>query len=1584
MKSTLLRESGRKENPMPENPMPGTTMTDFEADLLTLLAPFRTPADPPGSHHPGALALLACIGNILDSGHAGSIDRALWHDCLDTTRRPDFLGSLGSDEARLQWAGQVFRIVDLSCYTLRNLLEQRVHEHPQRLLFREADNGHAQWSYRQVFAYMKKIAAVFYTAFDEPRVLLYLENSADGACADLACLTFGILDSPIDRHFDRDTVAHIVRRLGINIAVTDSEESLHRLIEVQKQTGIQLSLFVTNPHNRALRSGDFYLGEACSQLSAAEADDILARQPERDLHAVSTVMFTSGSTGEPKGLAFTNYNLVSKRFARAAALPEVGRDEVLFCYLPLFHTFGRYLEMMGTVFWGGTYVFAGNTSRETFLKRLAEVEPTGLIGIPLRWHQIHEYCLEHLDPAASAQVEQGLFRSVVGRRLRWGLSAAGFLAAKTFRFFQRNQVALCCGFGMTEATGGITMTPPHDYRDNSVGIPLPGMATRLTSKGELEISGPYMARYLEQLDCEDPARAVFNARTDVPWMKTGDLFHVGRDGHYEIVDRLKDIYKNNRGQTVAPRRVEQKFNDVPGIKNVFLVGDGRDYNVLLIVPDTGEQLLKVAAGEQQRERYFKNIVTAANQELMPYERIVNIALLDRDFDSQRGELTPKGSFRRKQVVENFKTVIDGLYVKDFVEFTSPDLTIRVPRWFFRDLGILETDDIEYTADGLHDASRDRYLPIRVAGSNVLVGDLEYELAGAVLDLGLFARQPLLWAGNPALRAFCPCKEGWDAHIRGVAVHVLLPYRSAAEINTTEARAGAISNPQLKHVHELSTQALYRAEPEAAAAIDQLEALLAESDERLSELIRNRLQTLARHPIENIRCQAYSVMLLNRPMPDYRNVYPAFLNSGLSFLNDEYIHRISQRKIERRRLEALRLRMVHYRMTLPWPATAVVVDQLGKLLRLVVDFVKTNPKFYYAIRGELASWVVHQTDAELMQKAERLLRELSDSYETYLAGRIRPHGETEWAGRLVFEEGISEYEIERLSRAFKHSTFLYKSLALVFDVDNFDLLNIAPGGIWISRLLSQRGHHVYRVSINTVDGNHYELMVTLREDYAAPPTRKVLCWLMAMSDHPQGPGTLPRLGCSRADLGVLSVAFVNDLTVWERIREFNSSRNDVFARQHSGIISRLFTRAMSAFFATCRNSGYQIVPGYPSPTNVVVLEPDYRQGATILSLGGWHDYDGPLSIVRPLVKNFYQQTAVHYPWAAAMLDLTWIFDACVEALGIEEGLEFLRGLATALPEQAAVEEQALGLKLNTYLQDLVAAYYVPIPLKCAIERYVEWDEANPDATPQAKENLVDTLYRLYSIDRFGEIARYYLYRHTYFAGAADLLTGAFDYLLGFLQQNPGTPAIASPALSELQATMHNRDDRHVFGHLVFPRAREVPEVEVLAIGDDSVQQVIVKSQITARDGAHYFVREATEPAEIGQLYRLFLNQRFPKRVHEFDRFLVVVDNLDRMVGGLCFEPETDKVVLLDGIVIATELQGGRIGSALLEDFCMRMLQYGFEVVRTHFYRRTFYLKRGFQTDKRWGGLVRFLASPANQAPAPSEQAPSEPAGQLAYP
>ena len=104
-------------------------------------------------------------------------------------------------------------------------------------------------------------------------------------------------------------------------------------------------------------------------------------------------MFTSGSTGRPKGVAFTPTNLITKRYCRAAALPDVGEDERLLCYLPLFHTFGRFLEMLGMLFWRGTYVFVRNPSAESLLAGLRTVRPTGLISIPLRWKQICDRAL---------------------------------------------------------------------------------------------------------------------------------------------------------------------------------------------------------------------------------------------------------------------------------------------------------------------------------------------------------------------------------------------------------------------------------------------------------------------------------------------------------------------------------------------------------------------------------------------------------------------------------------------------------------------------------------------------------------------------------------------------------------------------------------------------------------------------------------------------------------------------------------------------------------------------------------------------------------------------------------------------------------------------------------------------------------------------------------------------------------------------------------------------------------------------------------------------------------------------------------
>ena len=283
-------------------------------------------------------------------------------------------------------------------------------------------------------------------------------------------------------------------------------------------------------------------------------------------------------------------------------------------------------------------------------------------------------------------------------------------------------------------------------------------------------------------------------------------------------------------------------------------------------------------------------------------------------------------------------------------------------------------------------------------------------------------------------------------------------------------------------------------------------------------------------------------------------------------------------------------------------------------------------------------------------------------------------------------------------------------------------------------------------------------------------------------------------------------------------------------------------------------------------------------------------------------------------------------------------------------------------MRAYLSKLSATYYRPMPLRNAIDRYHEWTRINPDATSEAREQSVIDVIRLYQLDRYPEIARYHLYRHTYFLDASEETRAAFDRLLEKMFRSKQTPALQLIELSDLQATISSQSDRTVFSNMIFPKANQASHLEVLAVGEHEVKHVIVRSTLTDKNGEQYTVREPIEPSEIGQLYRLFFAVAYPKTVTEGDQLLVVVDSLDQVIGGLCYRGEGRGVVYLDGSVITTTLQGLGLGTALLEDFYVRMANEGMRVIKTHFFLRRFLTARGYTVDSKWGALVRFIETP----------------------
>ena len=316
-------------------------------------------------------------------------------------------------------------------------------------------------------------------------------------------------------------------------------------------------------------------------------------------------------------------------------------------YLPLFHTFGRYFEMLGSIFWGSSYCFAESPAFNSLLNDFKIVKPTIFISIPKRWLQLYEMLQSEMDRFSDDEkIIKKRLQQITGGNLKWGLSAAGFLDPDIFLFFQSNDLNLLSGYGMTEATGGITMTPPDDYIPNSVGKILPGIDLKLQNDGELCIKGPYVTRsYYKENNNE-----IFKNG----WFHTEDIFEE-RNGHYFIIDRKKDIYKNTRGQTISPQKIENLFQDFDAIKSIFLVGDGQEFNSLLIYPDYDKAPidLKLESAKNIRD-FFSSIILSVNSFLAPYERIVNYIIINRDFSEMRGELTHKGTFIRNKILKNFK------------------------------------------------------------------------------------------------------------------------------------------------------------------------------------------------------------------------------------------------------------------------------------------------------------------------------------------------------------------------------------------------------------------------------------------------------------------------------------------------------------------------------------------------------------------------------------------------------------------------------------------------------------------------------------------------------------------------------------------------------------------------------------------------------------------------------------------------------------------------------------------------------------------------------------------------------------------
>ncbi len=686
---------------------------------------------------------------LLESNSTLEIVNPAIHYYLNFFRQSVFLTKIYDQK---KWESLVHKLILKSNFHTGQLFNQRLDEYARKTLFSVVNvNSIKNYNWQTVDEKIDRLkrgiaALAFSSRGEHAKVAFLMENSLRMAMLDLACLTGGIINVMIAANSVPQHIEFILNQSKAGILLVSNDKQLAKIKSIKnKLPHLKIVVLLTGS---SIEDWVITLDEMTDLGQKFETHKLQALRDSMSVESLATIMYTSGTTGDPKGILFSQMNLVYKRFCRAMALPEIGDTDRYLSFLPLFHTFGRFLEMMGAVFWGAEYAFMENPAMETMLDNMKRVQPSIFISIPKKWYELYNFVCARVDIEFDepAKILHAV-KEASGGNLKWGLSAAGFLEPGVFKFFQANGIHLMSGFGMTEATGGITMTPPNQYKENSLGKPLPGIEVKLADDGEMLIRGPYVM--MDYYEGDDAVKADLER-----WLPTGDIMTLDEDGFYTIIDRKKEIYKNIKGETIAPQKIENFFRDFEFVKQVFLVGDHQQFNTVLIYPDEGNTAYGKLSDEE-KQNYFSTVVVTVNKFLASFERIVDFRLIDRPFSENEGELTPKGTYKRRVIETHFKSVFEPMYSKNYISLAWNNQEIRIPNWFLREKGCL-THDILIEDNKL--AIPKYNLSLSLQGdaddsSKITIGNFVFDNAIAFIDFQIVLNNPLYWLGNYDIVSF---------------------------------------------------------------------------------------------------------------------------------------------------------------------------------------------------------------------------------------------------------------------------------------------------------------------------------------------------------------------------------------------------------------------------------------------------------------------------------------------------------------------------------------------------------------------------------------------------------------------------------------------------------------------------------------------------------------------------------------------------------------------------------------------------------------------------------------------------------------
>ncbi len=541
------------------------------------------------------------------------------------------------------------------------------------------------------------------------RVALLSGTRPEWVEIDLAILACGALTIPVYQSVLPGECGYILANSGATVAFVENAKQRAKVDDVRAKgfelDGVQRAVptEIVIDIEAGAGGGPTFAGliERGAAIQSATRGELQRRVAALGRDTLATIVYTSGTTGPPKGVPQTHGNHLAS-VESALKLGLIREGDVDFFFLPLAHSFARLIEYCGLAA-GSTTVFA--RSIDTLIDDLPSAHAHIVPAVPRVFEKVYARIMAARDTgggvkralfdwalgvgqARSRAVQQGqpvpmltklqdalaqrlVFARVhqlLGGNVRLMLSGGAPLAREIAEFFHAIGVLVLEGYGLTETTPVLTVNRPDQFKLGTVGLPLDCCVIKIADDGEILAKGANVAAgYYERPE------ATAESWDAEGWFHTGDIGEVDAEGFLRITDRKKDLIKTSGGKYVAPQKVENLLKLQPHVSQAVLIGDNRKYCVALITLSLEEvqrwaqehgieaQTAEALAAHPKVQELLEGEVAVVNKELPSWESIKKFRILPRDFSTETGELTPSLKVKRKVVASLYRDAIDALY-----------------------------------------------------------------------------------------------------------------------------------------------------------------------------------------------------------------------------------------------------------------------------------------------------------------------------------------------------------------------------------------------------------------------------------------------------------------------------------------------------------------------------------------------------------------------------------------------------------------------------------------------------------------------------------------------------------------------------------------------------------------------------------------------------------------------------------------------------------------------------------------------------------------------------------------------------------